>query len=170
MASKDRDVAQDRSAGGRDWVGVIGGHIRCFEYDTMIVSLLCVVGVARLLRCKKGEEESVATLVEIPLDGGGSILVEAAPGFEGPVKAGRVGDAIHALPTSLREALRPVVQMAHTVVEELRAAGPTEWQVEFGVDLSVAAGAVVTKTGLAGHLKVVMTWKGGAHGQSAGEA
>ncbi|MGG2460533.1 CU044_2847 family protein [Streptomyces sp. RGM 3693] len=104
-------------------------------------------------------------LVRLPLEGGGSILIEAPPGLEGPVKAGRVSEAIHELPVTLQAALEPVAEMAQTVANQLRKASPAEVQVEFGVDLAVEAGAVITKTGASGHLKVRVTWRSGQRDQ-----
>jgi hypothetical protein len=104
----------------------------------------------------------VAGLARIALEGGGSILVEAAAGLEGPVKANRVGEAVRELPASLQVALEPVVDMARTVLTQLRRAGPAEVEVEFGVDLAVQAGVVITRTEAGCHLTVKMMWK---HGQ-----
>ncbi|WP_371619219.1 CU044_2847 family protein [Streptomyces sp. NBC_00454] len=98
-------------------------------------------------------------LARIPLDGGGSILVEAPARVDGPLKAGVISDAIHDLPGNLQEALGSVAEAAHTTLDQLRKAGPDGITVEFGVDLSVAAGAVITKTSANGHLRVTMTWK-----------
>ncbi|CAM5489325.1 MULTISPECIES: CU044_2847 family protein [Streptomyces] len=97
-------------------------------------------------------------LARVQLDGGGSILVEAADGAAGPVKAGRVGEAIRELPTGLSAALEPVTDMARSVLTRLRDAGPTELEVEFGVDLGTEAGVVITKTAVNCHLTVKMTW------------
>ncbi|MFF0057194.1 CU044_2847 family protein [Streptomyces microflavus] len=98
-------------------------------------------------------------LARVPLEGGGSILVEAEEGVAGPVKAGRVGDAVRELPESLGSALDPVTGLARTVLRRLREAGPDEVQVEFGVDLSTAAGVVITKTAAKCHLTVTMMWR-----------
>ncbi|MFF2549195.1 CU044_2847 family protein [Kitasatospora sp. NPDC058063] len=98
-------------------------------------------------------------LARVPLDGGGSILVEAEEAAAGPVKAGRVGDAVRELPESLGSALEPVTGLARTVLHRLREAGPNEVQVEFGVDLSAAAGVVITKTAAKCHLTVRVTWR-----------
>jgi Trypsin-co-occurring domain 1 len=100
----------------------------------------------------------VVMLARIPLPGGGSILVEGSAEPEGPVKAGRMGEAIHDMSTGLHTVLEPVVDTARSVLEQLRKAGPGEVEVEFGVDLSVQAGAVITKGGAGCHLKVRMTW------------
>ncbi|CAM5673530.1 hypothetical protein SAVIM338S_07099 [Streptomyces avidinii] len=101
----------------------------------------------------------MAALARIALDGGGYVLIEAPAKVDGPVKAGRVSDAIHDLPGNLQEALEPVAEAARTVLEQLRKAGPDEIAVEFGVDLAVEAGAVITKTGAHCHLTVTVTWK-----------
>ncbi|MFF2615796.1 CU044_2847 family protein [Kitasatospora sp. NPDC058046] len=98
-------------------------------------------------------------LVRVPLDGGGSVLVEAEETVAGPVKAGRVGDAVRELPESLGAALEPVTGLARTVLARLREAGPAEVEVEFGVDLSAAAGVVITKTAAKCHLTVRVTWR-----------
>lgn len=104
----------------------------------------------------------MAVLARIALDDGGFVLLEADPGFhqpDGPVQAGRVTDAIHELPAALSSALLPVTDTARTVLRQLRAAGPDEVEVEFGVDLAVEAGAVITKTAAQGHLRVRVLWR-----------
>jgi hypothetical protein len=101
----------------------------------------------------------VASLARIALEGGGSILVEAPDAAGGPVKAGRISETIHELPTTLQAALEPVTKTAKAVLDQFREACPDEVGVEFGVDLSVATGAVITKGEAACHLKVTMTWK-----------
>ncbi|MFE5618324.1 CU044_2847 family protein [Streptomyces sp. NPDC056524] len=99
-------------------------------------------------------------LARIALDGGGTILVEAAEAEEdGPVKAsGLPGDAIRELPVRLGQALEPVTDLARTVLGRLRDAGPAELEVEFGIDLSTEAGVVITKAQAACHLTVRMVW------------
>ncbi|MDX3538832.1 CU044_2847 family protein [Streptomyces sp. MB09-01] len=108
----------------------------------------------------------MAALARIPLDGGGYVLIEAPARPDGPVKAGRVSDAIRDLPGSLQEALEPVTEAARSTLEQLRKAGPDEIAVEFGVDLAVEAGAVITKTGAHCHLKVTVKWKRNGFDQS----
>ncbi|MEU7556269.1 CU044_2847 family protein [Streptomyces sp. NPDC044571] len=97
-------------------------------------------------------------LARIPLADGGSILVEAPPGTGGPVKAGRLGDAIQELPGNLQAALVSVTDAASATLDQLRKAGPEAVTVEFGVDLAVTAGAVITKGSANCHLKVTMSW------------
>ncbi|MEU9880358.1 CU044_2847 family protein [Streptomyces phaeochromogenes] len=94
------------------------------------------------------------SLVRIPLESGGSVLVEAAELADGPVKAGRVGDAIREMPVSLQAAMRPVADMARAVLDQLRQAGPDTVEVEFGVDLATQAGAVIARNEAGFHLKI----------------
>ncbi|MFF7705612.1 CU044_2847 family protein [Streptomyces lydicus] len=106
----------------------------------------------------------------MPLEGGGAILleeVEGAPEFDGPVKAGRVGDAVRELPGTLQQSLVPVREMARSVLDQLRQAGSREVEVEFGVNLSAKAGAVITAGETAVHLKVRVVWESGGSGQGA---
>ncbi|WP_371129436.1 CU044_2847 family protein [Streptomyces sp. TLI_105] len=80
------------------------------------------------------------------------------------MKAGRIGDAIHDLPETLQEALGPVTAAARVALDQLRKARPDDITVQFGIDLSVAAGAVITKTGAGCHLMVTVAWKGSDSG------
>lgn len=102
----------------------------------------------------------MASLTRIPLEGGGSVLVEAPAAYDGPVKAGRIGEVVHELPATLQEALEPVTEVARAALEQLRKARPDDVVIEFGVDLSVAAGAVITKGQAGCHLNVTVSWKG----------
>lgn len=103
----------------------------------------------------------MTSLARVPIEGGGTILFEAAPlsSYEGPVKAGRIGDAVRDLPNTLQQVLEPVRNAAAAVLEQLRQAGPDEVEVEFGVDLSAQAGAVITKGESAVHFKVRVLWQ-----------
>jgi len=99
-------------------------------------------------------------LVRMPLDGGGTILFEAPPeSASGPVRVGRARDAVRDLPQSLQHALAPVGNTARAVLAQLRQAGPDEVEVEFGVDLSAEAGAIITRAETAVHLKVRVLWR-----------
>ncbi|MZD16981.1 hypothetical protein GTY82_07005 [Streptomyces sp. SID5476] len=108
----------------------------------------------------------MSVLTRIPLDGGGAILVESphADGG-GPVMAGRIGDAVHNVPRRLGEIIEPVTQTARVLMDRLSAAGPSEFEVEFGIDLAAEAGAVITRSTVGTHVKVRMVWtrpEGGA--------
>jgi hypothetical protein len=111
----------------------------------------------------------MAALVRIPLEDGGSVLVETRSAADGPVKAGRIADVIHEFPATLQASLRPVSATARALLHQLREAGPDEVEVEFGVDLAVQAGAVITKSEANCHLKVKVTWKNDQSGQDASD-
>jgi hypothetical protein len=116
----------------------------------------------------------VAGLVQVPLDGGGVIVVRSGtadadvPGSglvrSGPVAAGRVGELVDGVvetaSCSLREALEPVTRLSQQVLDQLREARPRELTVEFGVELTAQAGAVLAKAGTGCHLTVTLTWVG----------
>jgi hypothetical protein len=111
-------------------------------------------------------------LARMPLEGGGEIFFEDVAGelrAEGPVRAGRLGDVVRELPRTVQESLVPVRETARAVLDQLRDAGPQEVEVEFGVNLSVKAGAVITGSEAAAHLKVRMVWKRGESGSGASE-
>ncbi|MBP2055451.1 hypothetical protein J2Z21_008465 [Streptomyces griseochromogenes] len=115
------------------------------------------------------EGDALNHLARIPLEDGGCVLIEASSAMDGPVKAGRISEAIHDLPQDLQGALEPVTKAARATLEQLRKAGPHEIAVEFGVDLAVEAGAVITKTGANAHLRVTVLWKGGESPSPDGE-
>lgn len=99
-------------------------------------------------------------LARIPLDGGGTILVETAEAADdGPVMAGRIRDAVQEVPRTLGEILQPVTETARILLDHLSRARPAELEVEFGINLAAEAGAVITKTTVGTNLKVRMVWK-----------
>lgn len=111
-------------------------------------------------------------LAQLPLDGGGIILLEEVSGAAelggpdpdgsgsgGPVKAGRVGDAARELPRTLQEALVPIRELTQAVRDQLRGTGPRTVEVEFSVNLSAKAGVVITASEASAHLKVRMVWE-----------
>jgi hypothetical protein len=99
--------------------------------------------------------------VEFPLEGGGSVVVEA----EGP--AGEVTRGLHAadLPAQTKEtfeaALARVQPAAVAIVDRLRslADAPDEIEVEFGVTLSAEFGAFVAKAAGDANFRISMRWK-----------
>lgn len=108
----------------------------------------------------------MAALARISLEGGGFILLEdPAAALEGPVKAGRIGDAIHELPGTLQGALEPITEAARAALDQLRKARPEEITVEFGIDLAAEVGAVITRSQASCHLRVTLVWKKDYTGQ-----
>ncbi|WP_369166977.1 CU044_2847 family protein [Streptomyces sp. R28] len=96
----------------------------------------------------------------MPLEGGGSVLFEGVAAVTGgPVKAGRLSDAVGELPSTLQTTLGPVRDAARAMLSQLRQAGPDEIEVEFGVNLAAQAGAVITKAETGCHVTVRMVWR-----------
>ncbi len=106
----------------------------------------------------------MSELMAVPLDGGGTVIVECAdtPSHGTVVKAGRggassAGVAVRATQT-LELALEPVTEAARATLTKLREAGPDEVVVEFGLRLTAEVGAVITRTAGECNLKVTLRW------------
>ncbi len=107
-------------------------------------------------------------LMQIPLEGDAKLLVSIGQGDlrqpdteaarSGPIRAGLAEDyaakVVAVASISLRDALEPVTAMSGEVLEQLRKAKPKEIKVEFGVELTANAGAVIAKAGSGCHLTV----------------
>ena len=101
-------------------------------------------------------------LVEFPLEEGGSIVVEVdEPESAGTVRAGR-GDSIVKAKETLEEALTTVLPVTKSIVEKLRSIGnkPDEIEINFGVKLSAAAGAVIAAASAEANFDVTVRWTG----------
>ncbi|NDU71622.1 hypothetical protein GWI34_03130 [Actinomadura sp. DSM 109109] len=90
----------------------------------------------------------------------GTVVVETddrEPGFQ---SVSRAGDLVHDAAGKLEDAFGEVREAARAALESLRGGGlnPDGIELEFGVKLNAAAGAVIAKTTVEGHLKVKMTW------------
>ncbi|MEU8800314.1 CU044_2847 family protein [Spirillospora sp. NPDC048819] len=90
----------------------------------------------------------------------GTVVVETddrEPGFQ---SVSRAGDMIHDAAGRFEDAFQSVRDAAETALAALRggALDPDAVELEFGVKLNAAAGAVIAKTSVEGHLKVKMTW------------
>jgi hypothetical protein len=109
--------------------------------------------------------EIMSELMAVPLDGGGTVVVEVGdPSSQGGVvKAGRAaapsaGVALRATQT-LESALEPVAAAARVTLTKLRETGPDEVIVEFGLKLTAEVGAVITRTAGECNLKVTLRWE-----------
>jgi hypothetical protein len=114
----------------------------------------------------------LVVLVEFPVDGGGSVLVETdepkpiqrAQDAERQVvrglhpreaEPGEVVPAGRSLETALA-AVRPAVQAVIRLMHEM---APDDWEVTFGIKLSAQTGALIARGGLEGNFQVRMTWQ-----------
>lgn len=101
----------------------------------------------------------------------GFIVVESddrEPGFQ---SVSRTGDIFHEAAGKFEDAFDNVREAAQSALAALRGGGldPDTVELEFGVKLNAAAGAVIAKTSVEGHLKVKMTWGRPAPGAGAAE-
>ncbi|MHC4115894.1 MAG: CU044_2847 family protein [Planctomycetota bacterium] len=101
-------------------------------------------------------------LIEFPTKGNSSILVEVdEPEPEGGmVQAARTGEIAKASQT-FEAALDRIKPAAGAIIAKLRGLGesPDEIDLEFGLKLSVEAGAFIASTGTEANLKVRLNWK-----------
>jgi len=102
-------------------------------------------------------------LIEFPLEEGGTILVEVSDSQpeEGIVKAARGDEVVMHASQTFEQALDTLKPAAGAVVKKFRLLpdAPDEVQVEFGIKLSAAAGALIASTGAEANFKVSLTWK-----------
>jgi hypothetical protein len=71
-----------------------------------------------------------------------------------PVGAGEVVGRVE-------EAVRPAVEAAHVVLDRIKALGPDEVEVKFGIKAGGSAGWLIAKAAAESSFEVTMTWKGG---------
>ena len=105
---------------------------------------------------------SVAYLIEFPLDGGGTVLVQASdedlPG-DLELAALRPGEVAARARETVQQAIDQVTPAIDAVVGRLRAMAPDEMAVEFGIVLGAEAGAVIAKGHADVHFTVTATWR-----------
>jgi hypothetical protein len=79
------------------------------------------------------------------------------PGIE---RAARVDDLVVKARASLESAMDQVRAVANATLGKLQdlAQQPEQVEVEFGIRLNAAAGAVIARTQAEGHLQVKLTW------------
>jgi hypothetical protein len=116
----------------------------------------------------------VSHLIEYPLSGGGVIRVQAADTSDGaadaglasgPATRGRLRDTGTQVLQQTQEAfedtlatIRPAADALLNTLTDLHQA-PDEIGVEFGVQLSAQAGAVIATLGTAANFKITLTWR-----------
>lgn len=103
--------------------------------------------------------------VRFPLEGGGEVLVRVDSSDEPGqvvIRGGReyIQGAIEQAGQSFESALSTVRSVADAVLAQLvgLAVAPEEVRVEFGVELTAKAGAVLAAAGAGAQLTVALTW------------
>lgn len=111
-------------------------------------------------RCR--QNRIVEYLVQFPVDGGGSLLVQASQAElpqELELAALRPGEIAAKAKESLEHAFEQVKPGLEAVVGSLRAMAPHEIEVEFGIVLSAESGVVLAKGSADVHFSVKLSWK-----------
>ncbi|MGH7847309.1 MAG: CU044_2847 family protein [Candidatus Binatia bacterium] len=102
-------------------------------------------------------------LVEFPLEGGGSIVVEVegAAGGPGVVRGGRPGEIIDQAKQSFETALEKLKPAAAAIIAKLRdlSEPPDEIEVEFGIKLNADVGVILASAGAEANYTVTLTWR-----------
>jgi hypothetical protein len=101
-------------------------------------------------------------LIEFSLETGDTILVEIEKpqSGSGVVPAGRAGEIVAKASQNFEAALGKIKPAAETIITKLRELSdtPDKIQVEFGVNLSADAGAIIAATGVKANFKVILAW------------
>lgn len=103
-------------------------------------------------------------LIEFPLEGGGSIVVEVdEPVPEGGVeRAARPSEISEKAEETFQAALDKIKPAAESIINQLRGISevPDEIGVEFGIKLNGKFGAVIASAEAEANYKVTLAWKG----------
>lgn len=103
----------------------------------------------------------MSQVVRFKLDDGGEVLVEPIS-EDGLIRASNnPGTALRNATVSFEAALGGVRDAAAATLRQFTSLPhqPEEVTIEFGVRLDLAAGAVIARTAIEGHLQVTLLWK-----------
>lgn len=121
--------------------------------------------------CRLGRGGRVSYFIDVPVEGGGRLLVEAA-GWQVPgeleLAAARPGEVIAQARESLEHSLDQLKPALTAVAGRLRAMSPDKFTVEFGLTLGAESGFVVAKGSGEVHFAVTLSWRKEAERELAG--
>lgn len=103
----------------------------------------------------------MSQLVELPLEQGGSILVEVDEVRSGPLtRGGRTEDMVTTAGESLEQVLGKLGPAVQGIVSKLRegADWPDQVEVEFAVKLSAGANVIITRTEGEANFRIALRW------------
>lgn len=104
-------------------------------------------------------------LVAIPLESGGSVIIESSQRSGPAMRGGRAEDAVTTGARTLEEALGSVAPAAQSIIERLReAAAPESISLEFGLTVNASTGMVIASSSINANIKVSLTWQREAPG------
>lgn len=94
-------------------------------------------------------------------DGNGIVIELDEPEGEGMVRASRPGEIAEKARQTFEEAVARIKPATIAIISQLRdmTVAPDEIDVEFGIKMSVKAGAIIASTDAEANFKVAMKWK-----------
>jgi len=102
-------------------------------------------------------------LIEFPLEDGSRVVAEVdEPDARASIKRGdRLQESVEKAGQTFEAALDQIKPAAAVLISKFRAIhdAPAEVQVEFGLKLSAAAGALIASTSAEANFRVTLTWK-----------
>ncbi|MFI9558790.1 CU044_2847 family protein [Nonomuraea endophytica] len=101
------------------------------------------------------------TYVEIPLDGGGRLVVEVEPAEAEEIqRAGRAGRALRQAGSTLQAAITSVTPAVESIARKLRDIEnpPDRLELTFGIKISGEADVAIAKTSSEAQFQVVLEW------------
>ncbi|GAA2769261.1 CU044_2847 family protein [Streptomyces indiaensis] len=99
-------------------------------------------------------------LLRVPLESGGSVLVEVDNGPQAVVRVARPGGVVAEATETLERGLESVREAAHAVLAKVAdlPRQPNKITLQFGLKLSAEAGVFLAKTAGEGSLTLTMEW------------
>jgi hypothetical protein len=101
-------------------------------------------------------EDNLVELVRFNLGDDGTIVAEVDDSEPGVDRAARGGDRLKTAAASLTQ-VRTLAVAALRQLKDIES--PDEVELEFGIRLTVTAGAVLARSSLDGHIQVRLAWK-----------
>src|SRR5262245_32358104 len=100
-------------------------------------------------------------VIEVPVEGGGRLLVQATEADlpDDLELAARPGEVVTRARQTLEQARDQVQPALRAVADRLKSMSPDEVSVEFGLALGAETGIVVAKGSSEMHFAVTLTWQ-----------
>ena len=99
-------------------------------------------------------------LIEYPLQGGGSILVEVDDTTDGPRRASSTGEP-EKMTRTFEETAKNIRPIGEALLEQVKSLRPESVELELGVKLNARAGIVLASSSAEGHVKITLKWSPG---------
>ena len=109
-------------------------------------------------------------LIEFPLDDGQSVILEVKEAYAGggTIPIANAGKVVAKAKQTFETAMEGIKPAAGVIIAKLREISnpPNEIEIEFGINLTASAGAIITNASLEANYKVKLIWKNQLHEQA----